>query len=57
MSPEEKLRMYQGAVEIIAGTVANAERGELTPDQAWHAIRSVLREIERHEKQQGEGYE
>ncbi|HVD25952.1 MAG TPA: hypothetical protein VNB86_08150, partial [Gaiellaceae bacterium] len=56
MSPEGKLRMYQGGVEIIADMVAKADRGETFRDDAWRVIQSVLSEIERHEKQQGEGY-
>jgi hypothetical protein len=49
----ERLRLYQGAVEVIRGVVERADSDDpaATREGAWRAIRSVLAECERVERE------
>jgi hypothetical protein len=49
----ERLRLYQGAVEIIRGVVERADSDDpaATREGAWRTIRSVLAECERVERE------
>jgi hypothetical protein len=46
--PAVRKGLYEGAIDIIRGSVERAESGEITREGAWRTIKDVLREVERH---------
>jgi hypothetical protein len=54
LSIEHQIDLYRGGLEIIADVVRRAEDSDDPADReaAWMTIKSVLREVEKHNEQE-----